>query len=187
MEKLAIEKLDLYLIHWPNPPQIREKFAQSTKETWAAMEKLYQNDKVRAIGVSNYMPRHLEVLLKNATIDPMVNQIRIHPGQVDDETIDFSVKEGMVVEAYSPFGKGSILQSPELEELGKKYGKTSAQIALRWSLDMGFLPLPKSVTPKRMKENLEVFDFTLTKEEINRLITMKDYGNPPRNPDFTDF
>ncbi len=187
IEKLALEQLDLYLVHWPNPPYVRDRFEETTKETWSAMEKLYQNNKVRAIGVSNYLPWHLEVLLKNATIDPMVNQICVYPGLVDEKTIAFSEKEGMLIEAYSPLGRGAVLEATEIREIAEKYGKSPAQVALRWSLDKGYLPLPKSATPNRIEENMEIFDFSLTQEEINKLTTMKNYGNPPQNPDLTDF
>lgn len=187
MEKLGLETLDLYLIHWPNPPYIRNRFEESTKETWAAMEKLYQNGKARAIGISNYLPHHMEVLLQNATINPMVNQIRIYPGSFDQSTIDFCEKEGILLEAYSPIGRGEVLTAAEIVNIAAAHGKTPAQVCIRWSLQRGFLPLPKSITPERIVENTQVFDFNLTDEEMNTLNTMKNYGAEPNHPDRTDF
>lgn len=187
MDKLGLSQLDLYLIHWPNPPYTRNRFEESTKETWAAMEKLYQNEKVRAIGVSNYLPHHLEILFRHATINPMVNQIRLYPGSFHQPTIDLCEKEGILLEAYSPFGRGEVLGAPEIVQIAENHGKTPAQVALRWSLQRGFLPLPKTVTPKRMEENTKVFDFELTGDEMNSLNTMKNYGEEPQNPDETEF
>ncbi|NLB91568.1 MAG: aldo/keto reductase [Clostridiales bacterium] len=187
MEKLELETLDLYLIHWPNPPYIRNHFEESTQETWSAMEKLYQSGKARAIGVSNYLPHHLDVLLKNATIVPMVNQIRLYPGSFDQKTIEYCVNHDILLQAYSPLGKGNVLSAPEILAIADRYEKTPAQVALRWSLQRNFLPLPKSVTPERMKENMNVFDFTLTDEDMHILNTMKNYGDELQNPDTTDF
>ncbi|MCI8649094.1 MAG: aldo/keto reductase [Anaerotruncus sp.] len=187
MEKLGLEVLDLYLVHWPNPLAFRDCFEQSTAETWQAMEELYQSGKVRAIGVSNYFPRHLEVLDRTAKIPPMVNQIRLYPGYRQQELVEYCRNRGMLLEAYSPLGTGKLLDAPELVPIAERYGKSVAQVCLRWSLQMGFLPLPKSVTPARIKQNLELFDFSLSSADMAVLSNLENHCGPGKDPDTIDF
>lgn len=167
MEKLGLEYLDLYLIHWPNPVQFRTHWEESTAETWRAFEELYRKGKIKAIGVSNFLPHHIETLMKTCSIKPMVNQLKLCPGITQPEVTGYCKEHNITVEAYSPFGTGSVFSSDEMKKLSEKYDRTVGQICLRWSMQMGFVPLPKSVNPVRIKENSEIFDFTLDESDVN--------------------
>ncbi len=187
MNKLGLDYLDLFLIHWPNPIAFRDRWQQANAESWKAMEELVDAGRVRAIGVSNFLPHHLEALAKTARIAPQVNQIRLCPGDTQDETVAFCRDRGMVIEAYSPMGTGRIFDVPEMREMAEKYGRSIAQICVRWSLQRGYLPLPKSVTPSRIQENLRVFDFTLSEEDVRLIAGLKGcvgYHSDPDNRTF---
>lgn len=166
LEKLGLRYLDLYLIHWPNPIQYRSTWKEATIGTWKAFEELYKAGRIRAIGVSNFMPHHIEMLKETCEIKPMVNQLRLCPGVTQKEVVDYCKANEIQVEAYSPFGTGAIFKVPEMQALAEKYGKSVGQICLRWSLQMGWLPLPKSANPARVKENTEVFDFELEPADV---------------------
>ena len=183
MEKLGLEYLDLYLIHWPNPVQFRTTWKQAMQDTWKAFEELYEAGKIRAIGVSNFMPHHIEALMETAKIKPMVNQLKLCPGITQSETVDYCKKNGIVVEAYSPFGTGAIFHSPEMQELAKKYNKTIGQLCLRWCLQMGFVSLPKSANPMRIKDNTLLFDFEIEKEDMNMISGLKGVCGEAPDPD----
>ena len=183
LAKLKLNYLDLLLIHWPNPKALRENDAWKTRnaDVWRAMEDLYQAGKVRAIGVSNFMIHHLEPLLEVATVKPMVNQVLLAPGCSQEDLVAFCRQNEMILEAYSPLGTGSIFDNQTAQDLANKYNKTVAQIALRWSLQKGFLPLPKSATPKNILSNLAIFDFDLTEDDIlklDKIENVKSQGNP---------
>ncbi|MBR6223536.1 MAG: aldo/keto reductase [Lachnospiraceae bacterium] len=169
LHKLGTDYVDLFLIHWPNPLPIRDRWEEANAETWKAMEELYDAGKIRAIGISNFRQHHIEALLKTAKIKPMVNQIRLCPGDTQDEVVEYCRNQGIVLEAYSPLGTGKIFDIPQMKELSDKYGKSIAQICIRWSLQRGYLPLPKSVTPSRIEENLKVFDFELEEEDVSMI------------------
>ncbi|MDR1133656.1 MAG: aldo/keto reductase, partial [Synergistaceae bacterium] len=149
MEKLGMDYIDLFLIHWPNPISFRGNWREANAGTWKAFEELYGAGRIRSIGVSNFRPHHIEELMKTAAIAPMVNQIRLCPGDTQDEVVDFCRSRNILLEAYSPLGVGKIFDVPEMREMSKKYGKSIAQICVRWSLQREYLPLPKSVTPSR--------------------------------------
>jgi diketogulonate reductase-like aldo/keto reductase len=187
LKKLGLDYLDLYLIHWPNPVKFRKNWQEANAETWRAFEELYKAGRVRAIGVSNFRPHHIDALLKTAKVVPQVNQIRLCPGDIHDETVSCSRKHKMLLEAYSPLGVGAIFKVPELQEMAKKYGKTAAQICIRWSLQMEFLPLPKSVTPARIKENTGVFDFELSGEDMKKIAALKGVAGYAEDPDTASF
>ncbi len=187
MDKLGLDYLDLFLIHWPNPIAFRDHWEQANAESWKAMEELVDAGRIRAIGVSNFLPHHLDALLKTARIIPQVNQIRLCPGDTQDETVAYCRERQMVIEAYSPLGTGRIFDVPEMQELAKKYDRSIAQICIRWSLQRGYLPLPKSVTPSRIQENLKVFDFALTDEDVQLIADLKGcvgYAGDPDNRTF---
>ncbi len=167
MEKLNMDYLDLYLIHWPIAKGHSDDWQFMNLETWRAMEELYIEGRIRAIGVSNFMPKHLRPLMEKATILPMVNQIEIHPGFNQEDTVEYCKENGIVVEAWGPFSQGKLFESTVLNDLAKKYNKTIAQICLRWHLQRGILPLPKSVTPSRIVENTQIFDFELSAEDMD--------------------
>ena len=187
MEKLGLEYLDLFLIHWPNPIAFRDHWEEANAESWKAMEELVEAGRIRAIGISNFRPHHIEALLKTAKIIPHVNQIRLCPGDTQDETVAYCRSRQMVIEAYSPLGTGRIFDVPEMQALAEKYGRSIAQICIRWSLQRGYLPLPKSVTPERIRENLQVFDFELAEEDVQLIADLKGcvgYASDPDNRTF---
>jgi len=183
LERLGTDYLDLYLIHWPNPLAFRDCWEEKNAGSWKAMEELYEAGKIKAIGVSNFWIRHIEALLKTAKVRPMVNQIRICPGDLDVELIDYCVGKGMLLEGYSPLGTGNVFGVQALEDIATKYDTTVAKVCLRWSLQHGFLPLPKSVTPSRIKDNADVFGFELSKEDLKRIDELDNCCGKSSSPD----
>lgn len=183
MERLGLDYLDLYLIHWPNPVQFRTHWEESTAGTWAAFEELYKAGRIKAIGVSNFLPHHIETLMKTATVKPMVDQLRLCPGITQPETVRYCKENDILVEAYSPFGTGAVFANEAMQQLAKKYGKTVGQICLKWSLQMGFLPLPKSANPMRIKENAAVFDFALSAEDMDMIAGLAGSCGEAPDPD----
>ena len=183
LEKLGLDYVDLYLIHWPNPKAFRPNFAERNAAVWKAMEDGVKNNKVRAIGVSNFHPRHLEPLLEVAEIKPVVNQIMVNPSDQQEEVVAFNKAHDILTEAYSPLGTGKIFAITELTDIADKYEKTVAQVVLRWSLHKGYLPLPKSVTASRIKENADIFDFDLSDEDIAFIDSLHGKAGLARNPD----
>ncbi|MDR1098827.1 MAG: aldo/keto reductase, partial [Tannerella sp.] len=184
MSNLGLDCLDLYLIHWP---AIGHDGPAYNRETWRAFEKLYREKRIRAIGVSNFKPHHLESLMETAEIAPMVNQIEFHPGQMQQETLIFCNKHRILVEAWSPLGTGRMLTNPQLIELAAHYGKSAAQLCIRWCLQNNILPLPKSVTPSRIRENAEVFDFEISREDLDTIRSMPYFGGSGLDPDNRNF
>lgn len=182
IKDLGVNYLDLFLIHWPLPHP-KADWKRSDAETWKALERLYDEGAVRAIGVSNFLPHHLLNLFAHADTKPMVNQLEYHPGYIQQTTVAFCQSHGLQVEAWSPLGRRRILQEPLLLELGEKYGKSTAQICLRFALQNNVLPLPKASSPARMKENMDIFDFELSMEEMYRLMTMPETGWSGYHPD----
>ncbi|WP_411170602.1 aldo/keto reductase [Clostridium sp. MB05] len=187
LEDLQLEYVDLYLIHWPIPKIFKENWKEVNIETWRAFEELYKQGKIRAIGVSNFKPHHLQNILENCEIAPMVNQIEIHPGLNQDETVEFCKKHNILVEAWSPLSTGKIFEVKEIKDVADKYEKTIAQICIRWSLQKGNLPLPKSVTASRIAENAEVFDFELKEEDIKFIDNLINCGGSGMDPDNINF
>jgi diketogulonate reductase-like aldo/keto reductase len=163
LKKLGFEYIDLLLIHWP--------VEKLRLDTWRAMETLVDDGKCRAIGVSNYMVRHLEELLDNSSIPPTVNQIELSPYNYlyRKEVVDLCRAKNILVEAYSPLTKARKLNDPKLVEIADKYSKTSAQLLIRWGIQQGFIEIPKSTKENRIKENSDIFDFTITEEDMSRL------------------
>ncbi|MEH7082244.1 aldo/keto reductase [Neobacillus drentensis] len=179
LEKLGVEYLDLYLIHWP--------VAGKYKEAWRALETLYKEGRVRAIGVSNFQVHHLEDLLKDAEIKPMVNQVEYHPLLTQNEVQTFCRENGIQMEAWSPLMQGQLLDNEVLAGIAAKYNKSVAQIILRWDLQNGVVTIPKSTKEHRIIENSQVFDFELTQEDmyqINELNKNHRVGPDPDNFDF---
>ncbi|HEL1640502.1 aldo/keto reductase [Streptococcus suis] len=169
LEKLGLDYVDLYLIHWPNPVAIRDRWQEANAATWKAMEELVVAGKIRTIGVSNFMVHHLEELLKTATIVPAVNQIRLAPGVYQEDIVAYCKDKGIIIEAWSPLGRGELFSHPTMLTLAEKYGKTVAQLALAWSWAHDFLPLPKSVTESRIIENLDFQDIELEATDIEKI------------------
>ena len=170
-----MQYLDLFLIHWPLPFPGAD-WKPLVTESWRALEQLYDEGAVRAIGVCNFLPQHLLHVLKTANTVPMIDQFEFHPGYPQYETLQFCQSRGIQAEAWSPLGRGRLLEDPLVLELAKKYGKSPAQICLRFCLQNNVLPLPKSSAPQRMKANLDIFDFEIEQEDIYRLLTMPQTG-----------
>ena len=187
LANLETDYLDLYLIHWPNPIQYRTIWREATKGTWRAFEELYAQGRIRAIGVSNFMPHHIDMLMEDAKVLPMVNQLKLCPGVTQPEIVRYCKEKGIRIEAYSPFGTGQVFKSEQIQSLAAKYGRTAGQICLRWSIQMGFIPLPKSVTPARIRENLNVFDFELSPEDMALISGMDGCCEPAIDPDAIAF
>lgn len=185
MKKLDMDYLDLFLIHWPNPIAFRDNWQEANAGSWKAFEELYKAGRIRSIGISNFHPHHIEELMKTATIAPMVNQIRLCPGDTQDEVVDYCRSRNILLEAYSPLGVGKIFEVPDMKRLAEKYEKSIAQVCVRWSLQRGYLPLPKSVTPARIKENAEVFDFELSADDVQLIADLKGVVGYSANPDTT--
>ena len=186
LERLGLDYLDMVLIHWPAAPHRVENWEELNQSTWQALTDLYKEGKIRAIGVSNFKPHHLKALLE-AEVKPMVNQIELHPGMTQQETVDLCKEHGILLEAWSPLGCGRLLDHPFLAELAAKYGKSVAQVCIRWCLQKGFLPLPKSVTPSRILDNTKVFDFVLSDEDMAAMDAMENVGWSGLDPDEVDF
>jgi diketogulonate reductase-like aldo/keto reductase len=187
LKKLGLDYVDLYLIHWPNPKAFRSEWAQRNADSWRAMEEAYNAGKAKAIGVSNFQIRHLEELFKTAEIKPMVNQLLLNPADAQAELTAYDTEHGILNEAYSPLGTGEIFKVEEVLELAEKLGKSVAQIALRWNLDKGFLPLPKSVHEARIIENGQLFDFELSAEDTAILDGLDGKFRQHTNPDEATF
>lgn len=187
LKDLQLEYLDLYLIHWPASSSQFKNWEEINQDTWRAFETLYSEGLVKSIGVSNFYVSHLESLLKNAQVQPMVNQIEIHPGQNQKEVTDFCRQHQIAVEAWSPLGTGRLLQNEILAEIASRYGKSVAQICIRWSLQNGWIPLPKSITPERIKQNFDVFDFEISKDDMDIINNMPYCGGSGLHPDKIDF
>ena len=174
-KNLNVEYLDMYLIHFAAPGYI---------ETWRAMEELYLEGKIKVIGVANFEIQHLEALMKHSKIQPMINQIETHPEFPQNELHDYLIEHQIVHEAWAPLGQGNkaLLENPELKKIANHHDKTVAQVILRWHLQRGIIIIPKSSKPKRIKENIQLFDFELSIEEmekINQLNTGKRYSHSP--------
>ena len=179
LQRLDMDYLDLYLIHWP--------VAGKYKETWQALERLYAEGRVKAIGVSNFLQHHLEDVLSSASVVPMVNQMEFHPFLVQQELIDFCKKNNIQYEAWSPMMQGRIFNMQEFKDLSEKYGKTAAQIVLRWDVQKGVITIPKSAKKERIIANADIFDFQLAQEDVKLLDDMhrgQRFGPDPDNFDF---
>ena len=183
MKKLDMDYIDLFLIHWPNPIAFRDSWQEANAGTWKAFEEFYSAGRIRSIGISNFHPRHIKELLKTASIAPMVNQIRLCPGDTQDEVVDYCRSINILLEAYSPFGVGQIFDVEEMKSLGVKYGRSIAQICIRWSLQRGYLPLPKSSNLERIIENAAVFDFELEEADVSLIANLKGCVGYSHDPD----
>lgn len=183
LERLNLDYVDLYLIHWPNPVKYRENWQEANAESWRAMEEEQAAGKIRTLGVSNFMPRHLKPLLESANVMPTVNQIYLNPSDMQPEAVSENKKHNILTEAYSPLGTGDIFDIEELSDLAKKYNKTKAQIVLRWSLQHGFLPLPKTKTMSRVEENADLFDFEISEEDMKIIDGFKGRAGEGQDPD----
>lgn len=186
LQKLQLDYVDLYLIHWPNPVNLRDSWQFANAETWRAMEEIVEAGLIRTIGVSNFMVHHLDELLKTAAIVPAVNQVRLAPGVYQEEIVQYCRGKNIVIEAWSPLGRGELFSHPTMLAIAEKYDKSVAQIALAWSWAHGFLPLPKSVTDSRIIANLDFQDLVLSDEDIESITAIQGVTGA-YNPDETNF
>lgn len=160
MQRLGLDYVDLYLIHWPVPTENRYV------ETWKAFIKLREQGRVKSIGVSNFLPEHLERIIGETGVKPVLDQIELHPLFQQSAARKFNASHGIVTEAWSPLGKGKLVNDPAIGDIAKKYGKSIAQVIIRWHLDSGNIVIPKSANPERMRDNFNVFDFKLSAEDM---------------------
>ncbi len=187
LKRLGTDYLDLYLIHWPNPLALRDHWAEANAESWRAMEEAVKAGKIRAIGVSNFRKHHLEELLKTAEIKPAVNQIMLNPSDLQSDVVKVNEELGLLSEAYSPLGTGGLLGNEVVNEIANEVGKSPAQVLIRWSLEHGFLPLPKSVHDKYIAANIDVFDFELNDEQMSKLDSLHGVSDLATDPDTANF
>ena len=176
LKNLGVDYLDLYLVHWPCVEKVTPDWKEINAETWRGFEKMYKDGKLRALGVSNYEAKHLEALDEFATVKPMVNQIEFHPGYTQYDNVLYCQNRGMLVQAWSPLGSGAVLKDETLVQMAAKYGKSVAQLCIRFALQCDVLPLPKSLNPERMVQNANVFDFEIDKDDVKALIEMPLLG-----------
>lgn len=179
LEKLGLDYLDLYLIHWP----VQGKYV----EAWRALETLYQEGRVKAIGVSNFQIHHLEDVMGTGKIKPMVNQVELHPLLAQTDIHDFCKEHGIQLEAWSPLMQGQLLDNPTLKALAERHGKSIAQVILRWDLQRGIVTIPKSTKEHRILENGSIFDFELTNEDMAAINSMNQNLRVGPDPDNFDF
>lgn len=183
---LGTDYLDLYLIHWPICPGFQESWHERIWDTWRAFEKLYADGAIRAIGISNFLPHHLDVLAQQADVMPMVDQLELNPSYQQREAVQYCKERNIQLEAWAPLMRGKAFSNRQIQDIAARHGKDVGQICVRWSLQKGFLPLPKSVHPERVKSNAEVFDFSLSDEEMEILDAMNTTTEYTFHPDHCD-
>ena len=179
LELLGLDYIDLYLTHWP----VKETFV----ETYRAIERLYEEKLIRATGVSNHHQHHLETIAAKANIQPMVNQIECHPRLTQFDLREYCAEQGIAVTSWSPLARGGLLDEPTLNRISGKYGKSPAQIIIRWHLQHDLIVIPKSITPARIEENFDVFDFELSFEDIKNIDLLNLNERIGANPDNFNF
>ncbi|MCD8386002.1 MAG: aldo/keto reductase [Bacteroidales bacterium] len=184
---LGLDYLDLYLVHWPASPNQFPNWKEINRDTWRAMERLHKEGRVKSIGVSNFMPHHLEALILKAEFMPAVDQIEYHPGFMQPETVKYCKEHDILVEAWSPLGTGRLLDNATLQGIAERNGKSVAQICIRWCLQHHVLPLPKSITPARILQNIEVYDFEISPADMAIIEAMPYCGGSGLDPDKIDF
>lgn len=187
LQKLQMNYVDLYLIHWPAAKGLQEDWQQTNTDTWRALETLYRDGKARAIGVSNFKPHHLQPLMDGAEVLPMVNQIEMHPGCNQEATRNFCRRHDILIEAWAPLGRGAIFENLVLIEIAAHYGCTVAQLCLCWCLQRGALPLPKSTNAGRIAENARIFWFTVSEADLLRIDALDPLGFSGLDPDTVSF
>ena len=183
LKRLGLDYFDLYLVHWPASPALYENWRDINAECWQAMETLKRDGLAKSIGVCNFLPRHLEELQKTAGEMPAANQVELHPGFLNAETVSYCHARGIAVEAWSPLGEGSLLQNETLAGVASKHRKTTAQICLRWCIQHSAVPLPKSADATRIRQNYDVFGFMLDDGDMALIDAMPFSGGAGYDPD----
>ena len=183
LENLGMDYLDLYLIHWPLPKPDHTEWKDLDNRTWKALEELYEEGKVRAIGLSNFLPHHIDNLLENCRIKPMADLIEFHPGYAQAAAVRYCQERDIMVQAWSPIGRGRVLEDEMIVQMASKYGVSPAQVCLRYALQRNVIPLPKSSSAERMKQNQDLFSFEISREDMYRIDTMPQTGWSGEHPD----
>ena len=183
LNNLNTEYLDLYLIHWPRPDVKNPDWKSLDLETWRALEEIYKSRRVRAIGVSNFLPHHLENIIQNCEVKPMVNQLEIHPGYTQEAAVNYCKEKNILVQAWSPIGRARVINDELILELAEKYNASPAQICIKFCIQKDIMPLPKSSSLQRMKENLESLKINISQEDFWRIDTMPPIGWGGEHPD----
>lgn len=187
LKKLKTDYLDLLLIHWPANEKQFENWKDINAETWKAMEELYKSGVVKSIGVSNFMIPHLKALLETAEVIPAVNQIEFHPGYTQQEVVDYSKENGIVIEAWSPIGSGRLLKDEDLKDIADQYNVSPAILCIQFCLQCGVVVLPKSENPENIKNNLHFERFKISESDMKALKTLEETGFSGLNPATVDF
>lgn len=185
LQKLGVDYLDAYLIHWPVLVETQDRVQEDLCDTWRAFERLYQDGKVRAPGTSNFLEEHIDLLKANFKNYPMINQVQLHPQNPQDEMVAYCKENRILTEAWSPLIQGQAFKRELLIETAEKYGVTVAQLCVRWIFQKGVVPVPKSTTPERIINNADIFGFTISDEDMENIATLRKYGmigNPPSVP-----
>ena len=187
LKELKTNYLDLYLIHWPANINQFKNWAEINASTWKALEELYIDGKVRAIGVSNFEKKHLQILVENCKIMPMVNQIEVHAGHQNNETVEYAKSLGIQIEAWASLGQSRLINNITVSEVAEKYQKSAAQILLKWLLQKQILPLVKSINENRIIENYNIYDFELSAEDVEKINNIEPQGFSGLVPDEVSF
>jgi 2,5-diketo-D-gluconate reductase A len=183
LDALGFDYIDLFLIHWPLPTRYDGDYVS----TWRTLEEFYRDGRARSIGVSNFQPHHLRRLHGESEITPAINQIEIHPYLTQDDVRAFCAEHQIAVEAWSPIAQGLVLTDPTLDEIARRVGKTPAQVVLRWHIERGDIVFPKSVTPDRIRENIAIFDFELSGEDVEAISALNRNERTGPDPDQFDY
>ena len=183
LTKLQMDYLDIYLIHWPRSSKNYDEWKSIVGETWKAMEELQKEGKIRALGLSNFLPHHMKYVLENCEIKPVVNQLELHPGFMQYATVKYCEEHDIRVQAWSPLGRFRMADNTLLVSLTEKYQVTFAQLCLRFLIQLGIIPLPKASSMERMKQNMDVFGFEIEEEDMYRILTMPECGWSGEYPD----
>jgi diketogulonate reductase-like aldo/keto reductase len=184
LNRLQTDYLDLYLIHWPRGDEEDTDWKEKDAATWQAMEELYKAGKIKGLGLSNFLPHHVENILQNGKVKPVVDQLEVHPGYTQEAATRYCTEKDIRVQAWSPLGRGAMLDNPILTKYAEKYGKSVAQISLRFLVQKGIIPLVKSSSMERMKQNEDIFDFEITPEDMSILNNMPQNTWLGEHPDF---
>lgn len=184
LNRLQMDYLDLYLIHWPKQSEEDADWKERDLDTWRAMEELHAEGKIKSLGLSNFLPHHMKSIVENCKIMPVANQLELHPGYMQDASVEYCKSKNVLVQAWSPLGRSQLLQHPVMTKLAANYGKSVAQLSLRFLVQKGIVPLVKASGIERMKENMDIFDFEISWEDMSVLECMPQTAWSGEHPDF---
>lgn len=176
LRRLNLDYIDLYLIHWPANAKNYDNWQKTNADTWRAMEELQAEGKIKSIGVSNFFREHLEALFETANVIPAINQIEFHPGYWQQELVEYCKSKNIVVESWSPLARGKVFGNEVLQAIAKKYNKSVSQVCLRWIIQHDVIVIPKSTSPNRIEENINLFDFELNAVDMERINNLPEIG-----------